>query len=166
MCKDKYKYLSTDVAIYIVALANKERYIITLTKAMKLLYIVYGSYLSVTKEKLCESPEAWPFGPVFPVARKVLLDKKLEEITMEDVSKELKRDDLLKNIIDATLSTFGGYDSEELTDFSMAKGTPWFKVTRNIRGVDWGRNIPDNDTSSFFGRLVVEDRENKNTVSC
>ena len=49
MAEDTYKYMSTDLARYIVAYANDQRYNINMTKIQKLLYVTYGIYLAVKK---------------------------------------------------------------------------------------------------------------------
>ena len=45
--RDTFKYRSTDIATYIVALANEKRIAINMTKVQKLLYVVYGTYLRI-----------------------------------------------------------------------------------------------------------------------
>ena len=44
--EDKYLYTSTDVATYLVALANERRIFINMTKVQKLLYITYSVFLT------------------------------------------------------------------------------------------------------------------------
>ena len=76
------EYESKDVAIYLRALAiqmNKPP--LNVTQTQKLLYILYAYYMvSVPPYNdgngcriINESPQAWPYGPVFPKTRKILI---------------------------------------------------------------------------------------------
>lgn len=64
------KYSSVDMAKMIVAYANDRHYFVNMTKVQKLLYIVYGVYLSVNGERFTdEHPKAWPYGKYLQVKR-------------------------------------------------------------------------------------------------
>lgn len=91
--KDTFIYRSTDIATYIIALANKNRIAINMTKVQKLLYIVYGAFLRIYNERLLnEHPQAWPYGPVFPTTRNKLLKQEFPLISFNDIiEKERKK---------------------------------------------------------------------------
>lgn len=62
--QDTYRYKSTDVALHLAAVANERRVSINMTKIQKLLYITYGVFLRVYRERLLnEHPQARPNGP-------------------------------------------------------------------------------------------------------
>lgn len=112
MFHDTYKYDSLDIAKYIVAKANKEKYGINMTKMQKLLYIVYGVYLRVYNERLTnEHPQAWPYGPVFPKTRNKLLKADLYSITKTDVCDELQKDKKVAQVVDFVFSIFGSWNA-------------------------------------------------------
>lgn len=160
--KDSYKYLSTDVAFYLIAKANEAKIGINVTKAQKLLYIVYGAYLRVYGERLLnEHPKAWPYGPVFPTTRKAILKRIAAEeleFPMYEVSEELKTDDKLNKVIDFALKHFGSWNAGQLTTWSHQDGTPWSQ-TVDFPGFKWGAVIPDEFIYQYFFRLIRIDNE-------
>lgn len=160
MCKDIYCYKSTVVATYIVALANERRYGINLTKVIKLLYIVYGSYLAINSKRLIdESPEAWPYGPVFPEVRNFLKEKNLSSIDKKDPliqESGIINDRDLNNLLNVVLDTFGELNSRKLINFSVQDDTPWSEIVYEPR-FKWGKNIPDEKTSEYFNNIVQVD---------
>ena len=159
--EDRYKYSSVDVAFLIAAMANEQKYYINLTKIQKLLYIVYGAYLRLHGERIVdEHPQAWPYGPVFPNTRKVLLKvEDLSTITIEDVDENVRNDETLKSIITFVFDEFAKYTAGELTEWSHAEGSPWDKTTKR-KGFEWGDCISDYDILDYFKQIIdVGDEE-------
>ena len=88
------QYDSIDLARHIMAVCDENNIIFEKnngnTKLNKLLYIVYGVYLSIyNKSILTEKPKCFPYGPVFPrvfkkyiklESQKLNLEKNLESI--------------------------------------------------------------------------------------
>lgn len=151
---DTYKYNSVEVAKYIAAKANEEKFGINMTKMQKLLYIVYGVYLRVYEIRLTnEHPQAWPYGPVFPTTRNKLLKEDLYGISMNDVSDELKKDKTLKTIIDFVFGKFGTWNAGQLSEWSHRDGSPWFYTTKTDN-FKWGMQIQDYLIYDYFKKLV------------
>ena len=148
------------MAFYLIAKANEARIGINVTKAQKLLYIVYGVYLRVYGERLLnEHPKAWPYGPVFPTTRKAILKRITAEeleFPMSEVSEELKADEKLNKAIDFALKHFGGWNAGQLTTWSHQEGTPWSQ-TVDFPGFKWGAVIPDEFIYAYFLKLVRVD---------
>ena len=152
---DTYKYNSVDVAYYIVATANERKVVVNMTKIQKLLYIAYGVYLRVYKERLTnEYPQAWPYGPVFPTTRNKLLKvADFYSITMDNVSPELRSDENMSRVLDFTFRTFGTWNAGQLSEWSHSKNSPWDR-TVNKPNFNWGDSIPDEYILEYFTKMV------------
>lgn len=162
--KDTYKYKSTDIALYIIAKANELQYVINVTKVQKLLYIIYGVYLRVYEERLVdEYPQAWPYGPVFPNTRKMIidtLDTETLEYSMDKISEDIKNDIALNRVVDFVFKHFGAWNAGQLTEWTHRKNTPWSRIT-NEDDFCWGDNIPDSFIYDFFLKLVSVNEQEK-----
>lgn len=156
MAEDTYKYMSTDLARYIVAYANDQRYNINMTKIQKLLYVTYGIYLAVKKERLInEHPQAWPYGPVFPTTRNKLLREDFECFTIKDPRFEaMNEDNELQSLLKIVFDSFGGMTATTLSSWSHQPDSPWDK-TRKTVGFKWGKQIPDEYIKEFFSSLII-----------
>lgn len=127
-----------------------------MTKLQKLLYIVYGYYLS-NKEGhriIDEHPQAWPYGPVFPkVHRKVDYTK----VTPLDdpMFDELNKDEELKNILNKVVDIYAQYSATQLSGWSHMDGGPWKKTTVED-GFKWSGEISDDYIKEYFkGKKVM-----------
>lgn len=151
------KYSSVTVAKFIVAKANEREIAINITKTQKLLYIAYGAYLVIKKKRLTdEQPQAWPFGPVFPNTRKVLLGYAyLTDITLNDPSlSKIKEDKEMISLTDFVLDEFGTWTAHELTEWSHQDDSPW-GITVCDDDFRWGDCIPDGAIVRFFSNIIV-----------
>lgn len=158
--KDTFKYKSTDIAIYIISLANENRIFVNMTKIQKLLYIVYGAYLSLYEERLInEHPQAWPYGPVFPTTRNKLLKQDFSNISLKQIAydeqKRIENEKELKNLILFILSKFGSWNAGQLSEWSHQKGSPWYQTT-NQNDFEWGDVIPDELICSYFKQIIIK----------
>lgn len=156
--EDNYFYKSTDVAKYLVAMANEKRISINMTKTQKLLYIVYSVFLRAYEKRLLnEHPQAWPYGPVFPTTRNKLLKKDLIAITEKDIEDEeynrINQDEKLKNVLDFVFDNFGTWSAGQLSEWSHTEGSPWEK-TKNKKGFKWGDIIPDAMIYEYFRSII------------
>lgn len=163
--EDTYIYTSTDVAKYLVVLANEEKIAINMTKVQKLLYIVYGIYLRVYKRRLVnEHPQAWPYGPVFPTTRNRLSSEVLIDISESDISgnvlSEVKKDAELDKVLKFVFKHFGTWNATQLSDWSHQKNSPWDK-TVNLDGFKWGNVIPDDLILRYFAELITVKEKDK-----
>lgn len=156
MIEDRYKYTSAEVAYLIVAKANETHYGINLTKAMKLLYILYGTYIAVKKERLTnEYPQAWPYGPVFPIARLALKNVNIEEIRMSDSRvEEIAKDKEIIRFTNFILNTFGKYYPGQLVQWSCKNGGAWDRATKDD-DFQWGDCIPDMYIMEYFDGIIT-----------
>ena len=153
-----YKYKSTTVGKYLLAKAIEERIVMNMTKLQKLLYIVYGVYLTIADKRLTnESPKAWPYGPVFPTVRKNLLNIDFYDYdfsTEKDAEcKTISNDEELKDIMRIVLNKFGLWDSDQLVNWTHIINSPWDR-TQNSPGFKWNDIIPDAYTEEYFSKIV------------
>ncbi|GAD07900.1 hypothetical protein PORCAN_1529 [Porphyromonas crevioricanis JCM 13913] len=156
--KDTFIYKSTDIATYIIALANDRRISINMTKVQKLLYIIYGAYLRIYGERLLnEHPQAWPYGPVFPTTRNKLLKQELSLISADDIVKEerkkILKDTKLNKVVDFVFNHFGCWNAGQLSEWSHSDGSPWYQTT-NRNGFKWGDVIPDHLIKGYFNSII------------
>lgn len=156
--KDVFKYNSTDIATYIIALANERRIAVNMTKMQKLLYIVYGAYLRIYGERLLnEHPQAWPYGPVFPTTRSKLLKRDFYLISKDDITEKerdlIEKDNQLERVIDFVFKHFGDWNAGQLSEWSHSDGSPWYQTT-NKNGFKWGDVISDDLIRAYFSSII------------
>lgn len=162
MSLQNYKYNSVEVAKYIVAYGNDKGYSMNMTKTQKLLYIAYGIFLAINRERLCdEHPKAWPFGPVFPTTREKLL--KIPMYTLKTTNEEftkIRQDKDIQDLLELVFETFGNWTAQELSVWSHSEGSPWdLTVTENNR--KWNEEISDNYIYSYFTSILKPIDNNK-----
>lgn len=157
--KDIYRHSSVDVAKYIAARANEEKFGINMTKLQKLLYIVYGAFLRVYNMRLTdEHPQAWPYGPVFPTTRNKLLKENLSGITLDQVNAEVKEDACVERIATFVFNRFSTWNAGQLSEWSHQDGSPW-AFTKNQPGFKWGQQINDEVIYDYFLKIVKVDEQ-------
>lgn len=156
MINENPKYNSITVAYYIVATANSRKIGINMTKLQKLLYIAYGTYLAVKDRRLTnEHPQAWPYGPVFPMTRNRLLKKNLSLINLDSPEiNEIKDDEEMKSLVLLVLEGFGGKNATTLTVWSHQSGSPWDRASSQ-EGFAWGGKIPDEYIYEYFKSILI-----------
>lgn len=150
------------MAKFIVAYANEHNYTINMTKLQKLLYICYGLYLAVMGERLTdEHPQAWPYGPVFPTTRKRLLKEDFDDITDDNINKQLL-DSKISSLIELVFNTYGFNTASDLTAWSHRLNSPWDR-TVNKDGFKWGGQIPDEYIRPFFKKMIKPKSDDTNS---
>jgi uncharacterized phage-associated protein len=149
---ETYKYTSTEVAKYIVARAVEARITMNMTKLQKLLYVAYGIYLFVKKERLTdEHPKAWPYGPVFPTTRNQLLKNNFSK-SPEKLGK-ITDDKEVETLITLVFNIFGSWTAGQLSEWSHADESPWERTKQ-------GQMIPDEYIEAYFSKIVqIKDGE-------
>jgi uncharacterized phage-associated protein len=149
-------YKSTILAKYIAAYLNDKQANVNMTKIQKLTYIAYGVYLSVTGSRLFdEHPQAWPYGPVFPVTRNDLLKTDLNSIRLDSVDlREIRIDKGINSLIALVYNTFGKWSASALSEWSHKDGSPWEK-TVSTPGFKWGEIIKDEYIMSYFDKITT-----------
>lgn len=137
--QDTYKFSSIDVARYIVAYANENKFGINLTKMLKLTFFLYGAYLVYTGERLTdEHPVAWTYGPVFERARKHFMYCDLYDVSMSSVDDALLKDDDLKAMLEYTFKVCGKYSATALVSWTHKEGSPWSITIDECKGHEGG----------------------------
>jgi len=123
---------------YLAAYAVRKGYFINQTKLQKLLYIVYGAYLTQYGENLVnEQPKAWPYGPVFPRVQQKFA--KVSDLAYADIAsaeyENIRGNRDLQSLIDSVLRTFGEWTAQALSEWSHKQGSPWAMAlaTNNMR---------------------------------
>lgn len=147
-------YDSRLVAKYLLAIASSKNIGINTTQMQKLLYILYGLCLANCNgfRILDESPQAWPFGPVFPKTRKIDYNNFLP--LNSDELKSISDDLYITSLITKTLEKFGKVPANKLSEWSHTTGSPWDKTTK-ISGFSWSMQIPDIFIVEYFQNFAV-----------
>jgi uncharacterized phage-associated protein len=149
-------YDSVIVAKYIIYRASENKRVVNVTKVQKLLYIAYGLMLADKGERLIdESPQAWPFGPVFPRSQN---QKKVNySVIPQKDDPELSniiKDDTSRYYIDTAIDEFGGLTASRLSDWSHETGSPWDETVKQ-KGFNWGMPISDELIKNFFKQFIL-----------
>ncbi|WP_314942672.1 type II toxin-antitoxin system antitoxin SocA domain-containing protein [Porphyromonas endodontalis] len=155
--EDTFLYRSTDVARYLVFLANERKITVNMTKVQKLLYITYGVFLRVySKRLLNEHPQAWPYGPVFPTTRNNLLKQDFSLVPKESIEdrEKIENDEKLNKVVDFVFKNFGSWNAGQLSEWSHSKGSPWDE-TRKTQGFKWGNVISDKLILEYFCSIIT-----------
>lgn len=151
---------SKKVGAYILARCRAQQVSMNQTKLQKLMYIVYGAYLVLENDRLCEEhPKAWPYGPVFPSVQKFFAKKKnFDEVTPSFIDTDeyidLKNNQILNDIIDNTIETFGSFTAKQLSDWSHKENSPWEKACASSNG-QWNTVISDSVIKDYFKTEVM-----------
>lgn len=143
-------------AEYIAAYANDNGYWVNVTKIQKLLYISYGIYLAVRRERLVdEHPQAWPYGPVFPQTRLALMNANILGFrTTDEQFAILNADTDIRDLLQLVFDTFGNWSASQLSEWSHQDGSPWHEVVSSLNS-PWGREIPDTSIAPYFDNILT-----------
>ena len=149
-------YKSTILAKFITAYLNDKRADVNMTKIQKHTYIVYGSFLAIHDERICdERPKAWPYGPVFPTTRNNLLRLDLNAISLSDNDvQEIASDRDVVSLMGIVYNTFGQWPASYLSEWSHKEGSPWERTVYSD-GFKWGDVIGDDFIKSYFKKIIV-----------
>jgi uncharacterized phage-associated protein len=155
------KYKSTILAKYIAAYWNDKYEDINITKIQKLTYIAYGVFLAVKDERLIdEHPQAWPYGPVFPITRNKLIKLDLNTISFEDKElSEIQKDEEVVELINLVYKTFGSWTASRLSAWSHKEGSPWESAVYTSSGIVYGGVIKDDIIRSYFRKIIISPKE-------
>lgn len=157
--QDTYKYSSIEVARYIVAYANENKFGINLTKMLKLTFFLYGAYLAYKGQRLTdEHPVAWTYGPVFERARKYFMNIDLLDISMQDVDKQMSVDSDFKAMLEYTFKVCGKYSASALVSWTHKPNSPWSITIKECKGREGGV-IRDEVIYDYFNGVMYEGRK-------
>ena len=124
------------------------------TQINKMLFYVYGRHLAIKNAKLFEGddPKAWPYGPVFPIVYK--------KINIEDVPRSFSKEknDAFKanpealNLVKEAVNKFYNWSAYDLTKWSHAVDSPWYKTKYPTSGAPakWNTVIDDGLIKEYF----------------
>ncbi|WP_166786361.1 Panacea domain-containing protein [Dysgonomonas capnocytophagoides] len=117
----------------------------------KLLYMVYGIYLSTTDEKLFtdDSPKAWPFGPVFPRVNKYFTPGLIPSAADLSVSK-IENNPIVFDIINSVVKQFHNKSAASLSHWSHEENGPWYKTVYDGGEAKWNKEISDILIKNYF----------------
>ena len=143
---------SIDYADLLRFLAFKRRHVVlNKTQVNKLLFMCYGTYLSLVNDKLFdEAPKAWPFGPVFPKVYKTFEMKEMP-IIISDENKQYFNSNLpALNICCAVVDKYSNVSAYDLSMWSHMEGSPWYQTVYKDTPIVWNKVIEDNVIKEYF----------------
>lgn len=127
------------------------------TQMQKILYLIYGIYLSTTQDKLFvdDTPKAWPFGPVFPRVNKyytpgVIPSK--ESLSLSKIEDNTVAFDIIKYVVEK----FYKFSAIRLSEWSHSENGPWYKTvygegkSSSNSEVKWNVEISDELIKNYF----------------
>ncbi len=134
--------------IYELAKAKKR---ISAIKLQKLLYIVYGTYLSRNGQRLFnnEEPLCLPYGPVFKDVYNDFKDKSFVKHAKKMNSID---DEEILSMIRTVVDVFGGKTAEVLSAWSHREGGAWHKTYS--RTSSWGQPLSLNEIEEEFNQFL------------
>jgi uncharacterized phage-associated protein len=119
---------SKDVLTYIRSYCEKKNIECCERKLQVLLYCCYGVYIAVFEARLTgEHPQAWPYGPVFPVAFNACVKGQLPVTGDAAVRKALGGDKTV--FLDRTVDLFGKFSAGKLGGWALRPESPWSQVS-------------------------------------
>ena len=124
--------------------------ILNKTQMQKILYICYGISLANNEQLFNDdSPKAWPFGPVFPIAYKKYSESYPEPITTVERAR-YSQIPMLQTIFNV-VARYCRYSSRALSEWSHEINGPWWRtVYENPDGVKWNRDMDSSVISNYF----------------
>lgn len=143
---------SIDVAKALMIEANNQGLKLNMTQLQKLLFIIYGSGLFLLGIRpFNEHAQAWPFGPVFPRTRRLLLNEVNNWIVPEQYPNTIPEN--LKQIISSVVRFFGQWSEQKLIAWTHTPGSPW-EMTTKMPNFKWAQEIGDGLIKDYFSKIV------------
>lgn len=153
---------SVDYARLIQYTAQKfHKVLLNKTQINKILFYVYGVYLAETGETLFndDTPKAWPYGPVFPIANKKINPQEVISSFSEEKITAFKKNTRALQIVAKAVHKMYNMSALSLTRWSHQEGSPWYKTIylfdREGNIIDtkqnpWNSEIKNSLISSYF----------------
>lgn len=143
------------VANAFIQLANEKHESITNMKLQKLVYFAQGFHVATKDgQSLFDDPiEAWQYGPVIPQLYhkfKLYFAGRIPESHPFQTIEALSDDEM--NTVRWVYDNLGQYTAIQLSNFSHADDSPWFKVFHGDAG---DGIIPVAEMKDYFKRLLV-----------
>lgn len=148
---------STDYSDLLRYLAFKrKKVILNKTQVNKLLFMCYGTYLSLMDAKLFdESPKAWPFGPVFAKVYKTFDRKEMPILISDEKRKQFNDNIPALNICCAIIDKYSNVSAYNLSMWSHREGSPWYKTVYTGSPIVWNKVIEDDIIKEYFKEKPV-----------
>lgn len=140
---------------FMLAAASRHGLDLNQTKLHKIMYIIYGYFLCKNIEITQETPQAWPFGPVFPRARKHIDFGKEYNFESNEFD-SIKNEAELASEIEKIVRRFGHISAQKLVDWTHQTDSPWTK-TINKKDFKWSNQIDKELIKEYFENLNILD---------
>jgi uncharacterized phage-associated protein len=147
-------YDSILAAKYLMAIACSKGQCLNATKVQKLLYISYGIALANYNHRIVsESPQAWPFGPVFPRTQQRINYDTLYNTTDSEFD-EIRSDKEITSLFSDVIDKYSGFSASKLSAWSHLNGSPWYRTTLQ-ENFKWSTQIPDEYIREYFQDVSI-----------
>ena len=134
---------SVDYARLIQYTAQKfHKALLNKTQINKILFYVYGVYLAETGNPLFDddTPKAWPYGPVFPIANKKVNTQEVIPSFSKEKIEAFKANPQALQLVAKAVHRMYNMSAVSLTKWSHQEDSPWYKT---IYELDDNGNIID-----------------------
>lgn len=155
-------YSAASIANAFLSRAFRDKEGISPMKMQKLAYLAQGYALVETGEPLFDELfEAWQFGPVLPslyheckVYKNGTISDYLRDVDLRTLQYSPAPlptgDDRINQIIDFVWATYGKQSAVALSDWTHARGGPWYAVTKGGAEIMRNRDISNDLISDYF----------------
>lgn len=149
---------SIDYAEFMRLVAYKYyKILLNKTQINKLLFIVYGNFLSKQNHKLFndDTPKAWPYGPVFPIVNKKIDIERTPSPLPEEKVKLFMQNTKALDIIIEVVEKYHNCSAFKLTSWSHQKNSPWYDTLfkdGEENNIKWNKEISDDLIKDYFLR--------------
>lgn len=151
---ETFKVTSVEIASFVVNYCASTNKFVNMTKLQKLVYCLYGAYLSYYDKPICsDKPRIWNHGPSFSL---VYDESKHSCSPWDPIDGFLKyflniKDDFYKHFNDSeiefmcsVLKAMCEFSAKPLVSWSMSEGSPW------KRDLDTGNRMHEEMTDSYI----------------
>jgi uncharacterized phage-associated protein len=161
-------YSAASIANAFLTRAFRDKIGISPMKMQKLAYIAQGYSLVETGEPLFDELfEAWQFGPVLPslyheckVYRNGSVTDYLRDVDLHTSQYSAAPlptgDEAVDQIIDFVWHQYGKQNAVALSDWTHAKGGPWYTVTKGGTEILRNKDIPNDLINDYFRENLYE----------
>jgi len=150
-----------EIANKLLQLANARDISLTSMQLIKLVYLAHGWSLVMFDEPIVgNTPQAWQYGPVYPVIYKSVKKSGSSPVTdmiaKKDTGEVYFPEDISQqrlNFLSSILHSYGNKPAFELSSITHKKGTPWYKTYHEIGKY---QDIPIDFMRGHFQQLALE----------
>lgn len=157
-----------EIANKLLQLAKADNISLTSMQLLKLVYLAHGWSLVMLDDTIVyDTPQAWQYGPVYPLiyksvkksgsspVTKMITKKDTDEVYFpEDISQQKL------SFLTSILNSYGKKPAFELSSITHKLGTPWYKTYHEIGKY---QDIPIDFMREHFHMLATERNLDVNT---